>query len=182
MLRKLTEKVVAAVGLAAGLIMGTGVHETMRAPSITYRVECVGPDGKVKWVEEFVNLVTTEGKTDIIDKYLKGSSYTAAFFMGLKGTGNAAAGDTLASHALWSEVTPYTGNRKAITWGTSAAGSNTATAVSFAITGTSTVAGAFVATVNTGSSGILYSAGDFAVSRSVASGDTLNVTPTLSVT
>jgi hypothetical protein len=35
--------------------------------------------------------------------------------------------------------------------------------------------------VNTGTAGKLYSDGDFAASRSVVSGDTLNVTPTVSV-
>lgn len=132
-----------------------------------------------KWEEVFHNLVTNEGRNDLIDKYFKGSSYTAAWYMGLKGTGSAAAGDTLASHAGWSELTPYTGNRKTITWGTTASQSNSATAVSFAITGTASVYGAFVASVNSGSSGILYSAGDFAASRSVVNGDTLNVTPTV---
>lgn len=135
-----------------------------------------------KWTEDVTNLVTTGGKTDIIDKYLKGSSYTAAWFLGLKGTGSANAADTLASHAGWAEETPYAGNRPAITWGTTTAGSNTATAVSISITGTATVAGAFTATVNTGSSGVLYSVSDFAAPRSVANGDTLNVTPTLAVT
>lgn len=134
---------------------------------------------KQQWVEVFDNLVTNVGRNDVLDKYFKGSSYTAAWYMGLKGTGSAAAGDTLASHAGWSEVTPYSGNRKAITWGTTSSQSNTASAVSFAITGTATVAGAFISSVDTGTSGILYSAGDFAASRSVANGDTLNVTPTV---
>lgn len=153
-------------------------------PYFTYKVECVGADGQVKWTEEYTNLVTTAGKTDIIDKYFKGSAYTAAWYLGLKGTGSAVVGDTLASHAGWSEVTPYTGNRLAITFGTTSGGSNTATAVSYAITaaGPTTVAGAFVCSVNTGTSGTLYSAGDYAVSRSVVSGDTLNTTLTVSAT
>lgn len=153
-------------------------------PYFTYRVECVGADGEVKWVEEYKNLVTTVGKTDIIDKYFKGSGYTAAWYLGLKGTGSAVVGDTLASHAGWAEVTPYTGNRLAITFGTTSGGSNTATAVSYAITaaGPTTVAGAFVCSVNTGTAGTLYSAGDYAVSRSVVSGDTLNTTLTVSAT
>ncbi len=136
---------------------------------------------KRQWTETFRNLVTTEGKNDIIDKYFKGSTYTAAWYLGLKGTGSAAAGDTLASHGGWSEVTPYSGNRPAITFGSTSGGSNTASAVSISINATQTVAGAFIASVNTGTSGKLYSAGDFAASRSVASGDTLNVTPTVSV-
>jgi hypothetical protein len=101
--------------------------------------------------------------------------------MGLAGAGTKAIGDTLASHAAWSEVNPYTGNRPAITFGTTASKSNTATAVSYAITGSATVAGAFVASVNTGTAGKLYSVTDFAASRSVVSGDTLNVTLTVSV-
>lgn len=168
--------------LDAGLIAQTGVAAGLKAPAFRYRVECVGPDGEVKWIEEFENLVTTAGKTDIIDKYFKGSSYTAAFYLGLKGSGSAAAGDTLASHAGWSELTPYSGNRPAITFGTTSGGSNTASAVSYSITGTATVAGAFICTAASGTSGTLYSAGDFSASRGVASGDTLNVTATVSAT
>ena len=155
------------------------IAEATWAPRMRFDVECIGPDGALKWRESIWNVVTTEGKTFAIDKLLKGSAYTAAWYMLLKGTGTAVAGDTLASHAGWSEVTPYTGNRPAITWGTSAAGSNTGTAVSFAITGTATVAGAGVCSVASGTGGTLYNAADFAASRSVGSGDTLNVTPTL---
>lgn len=157
-------------------------NESLKAPSIVYKFQCFDKDGNLKWEDEFHNLVTTAGKTDIIDKYLKGSAYTATWYLGLCGAGTKAVGDTLASHAGWTEATPYVGNRPTITWGTTSSGSNTATAVSISINATATVAGAFVASVNTGTSGVLYSAGDFAVSRSVASGDTLNVTPTLSVT
>lgn len=168
------------VAMAAGLIAGSGAKEETRGPRFTYAVECVGPDGEVKWTETFENLVTTVGKTDLIDKYFKGSGYTAAWYLGLAGAGTKAAGDTLASHAGWSELTPYSGNRPAITFGTTSGGSNTATAVSFAITGTATVAGAFIASAASGTSGTLYSVGDFAASRSVLSGDTLNVTMTVS--
>lgn len=155
--------------------------ENVKAPKFKYAFECFDAQGNLKWSETIENLVTTAGKNDILDKYFKGSSYTAAWYLGLKGTGTIAAGDTLASHAGWSELTPYSGNRPAITFGTTSSGSNTATAVSYSITGTATVAGAFVASVNTGTSGILYSASDFGASRSVVNGDTLNVTLTVSV-
>lgn len=153
-------------------------------PFFTYTVECVGADGKVKWTEEYTNLVTTAGKNDIIDKYFKGAAYTAGWFLGLKGAGTPVVGDTLASHASWAEVNPYTGNRSAISFGTTSAGSNTATAVSYSITaaGPTTVAGAFVCNVASGTAGVLYSAGDFATSRSVVAGDTLNTTLTVSAT
>lgn len=175
------EKMLLGTAMAASMIAQNAMAEDIPIPKFTYQFECIGPDGGVKWTETIENLVTTQGKNDIIDKYFKGSAYTATWFLGLKGTGTAVVGDTAASHGGWAEVNPYTGNRPAITFGTTAAGSNTATVVSYAITGTATVAGAFVQSVNTGTTGFLYSAGDFAASRSVLNGDTLNVTLTVSV-
>jgi hypothetical protein len=172
----------ASTYFGAGMVSRPGRAELADAPHFVYDVTDVSADGHVRWHERIHNLVTTAGKNDLLDKYFKGSAYTAAWYMGLKGTGSAAAGDTLASHSGWSEVTPYSGNRPAITFGTSSSGSNTATAVSYSINASATVAGAFVASVNTGTSGTLYSAGDFAASRSVVSGDTLNVTLTVSFT
>ena len=154
----------------------------MQVPVMTFDVTCIGPDGRVKWHEVARNLVTTEGRTDLMNKYFKGSAYTAAWYLLLKGAGSVANADTLAFHAGWTEATPYAGNRPAITWGTPS-GTTTvslaATAVSISINATATVAGAGCCTVNTGTSGTLYNISDFAASRSVASGDTLNVTPTL---
>lgn len=164
-----------------GAVVKPSMDDSMKAPAMTLVFDCYDSEGNLKWHEETHNLVMTAGKTDIVDKYLKGSSYTAAWYMGLKAAGTIAAGDTLASHAGWTESTPYAGNRPAITWGTTTSGSNTATAVSYSINATATVAGAFCCTVNTGTSGVLYNATDFSASRGVASGDTLNVTATISV-
>ena len=174
------EKAMMGDALAAGLTMNTAGNHEVGAPRFHYAFECRDADGKLKWADEFDNLVTTAGKNDLVDKYFKGATYTAAWYLGLKGTGSAAAGDTLAAHAGWAEVNPYSGNRPAITFGTTSGGSNTATTVSYSITGSATVAGAFIGSVNTGTSGVLYSAGDFPASRSVANGDTLNVTVTVS--
>lgn len=151
------------------------------APRASFLVVCLDRNGKEKWREHIHNTVVTAGKTDIVDKYLKGSAYTASWFLGLKGTGSVAVGDTLASHAGWLEVTPYSGNRPAITWGTTSSGSNTATAVSYTINATATVAGDFICSVASGTVGVLYSAADFSQSRAVQNGDTLNVTPTITV-
>jgi hypothetical protein len=177
-----TEHAAAATQFGSGMVSRPARRDRISAPHFVYDVTDLRRDGTVRWHEHFHNLVTTEGKNDLLDKYFKGSSYTATWYMCLKGTGSAAAADTLASHAGWSEVTPYSGNRPAITFGTSSAGSNTATAVSYSINATATVAGACVASVNTGTAGKLYSDGDFAASRSVLSGDTLNVTLTVSFT
>lgn len=177
----MNENTVAGFGSQAGVVARPGYEETAGVPKFLYEVVCYDADGAERWREDFTNLVTTAGKTDIVDKYFKGSAYTAAWYLGLKGTGTAVAGDTLASHATWSEVNPYSGNRPGITFGTTSSGSNTASAVTYTITGSATVAGAFIASAASGTTGTLYSAGDFATSRSVASGDSLQVTVTVSV-
>lgn len=150
------------------------------------------PYQQVIAVEHFPNIVTTVGKNDLLDKYLKGSSYTQTIRMGLKGTGTAVAGDTQASHAGWLEqglanAPTYTGNRKDVVMGSAAAGVSTSPTQAFAITSTGTVFGCFI---NNGGSatkddttGVLFSAGDFTGgSRAVVNLDTLNVVYTLTAT
>ena len=150
-----------------------------------YIVECIGPDGKLKWTDEFDNLVTNEGLNDNLDKYLKGSTYTAAFYVGLTdGTPTVNAADTMSSHAGWTEVTDYSeSTREALVLGTVASQSvdNSASKASYSINATATVGGAFITTVNTkgGTTGILYGVGAFSGGdKSVGNGDTLNVTVT----
>lgn len=147
----------------------------------TYLVECIAPDGSLKWAETAHNLVSNEGLNDVLDKYFKGSTYTAAWYVLLKGTGTVGATDTLASHAGWTELTGYTGSRQALTLGTVASQSvsNTASKAVFPITGSATVYGAGLSSVASGTAGIFYGAADFSTSRAVESGDTLNVTVTL---
>lgn len=177
----LKQIIMAGVSAIAALTGHGGLDIGAVGMKSIYRFECVGADGKVKWVEEVENLVVNAGLNDLLSQYFKGSSYTAAFYVGLKGAGTVAAADTLASHAGWAEVTAYSGNRKTLTLGSVASQSvdNSASPAAFAINGTATVAGGFVATVNTGSSGTLYGAANFGTSRDVISGDTLNVTVTL---
>ena len=54
-------------------------------------------------VEVFSNLITTVGRNDLLDKYLKAAAYTQTVRMGLKGTGVAVIADTQVSHASWLE-------------------------------------------------------------------------------
>lgn len=142
--------------------------------------------------EVFHNLITTAGKNDLLDKYLKGSGYTQTIRMGLKGAGSAAAGDTQASHSGWTErglanAPAYTGNRKDVTMGSAAAGVSASPTQAFAITSAGNVDGCFI---NNGGSatkddttGVLFSAGDFSGgAKTVDNLDTLNVTYTLSAT
>ncbi len=148
-----------------------------------WRIECRDKDGNLKWTEEMFNLVVDEGINDWLTQYFKGSSYTAAWHIGLKNAGTIAAGDTAASHGGWTEFTSYTGTRKTLALGAVASKSvSSSSAGVFSCTGAGTVAGAFLATTNTGTGGVLYGAVDFAAPRTVGSGDIINVNTTLSGT
>lgn len=155
-----------------------------RKLSTHYQVECVRA-GKAIWVDEFDNLVVDAGLNDSLDKHLKGSSYTAAWYVGLtEGSPTFAAGDTMGSHAGWVEEQDYSeAVRQTLTLGAVAAKSvdNSASKAVFSINGAATVGGAFVVTNSTkgGATGTLYGGGAFTGgNRSVISGDTLNVTVT----
>lgn len=163
---------------------GIGQHMTV---GHHYKVECFR-DGHLIWVEEYDNIVVTVGLNDILDKYYKGATYTAAHYVGLKTTGAIAAGDTMVTHATWAEssATYNEATRPAFTPGVVAAGSvdNSASKAVFTMNATVTITGAFVTTVNVkgGTTGTLVGGGEFSVSRSVVSGDVLNVTVTASLT
>jgi hypothetical protein len=128
-------------------------------------------------------------------KYFTGSSYTAAWYIGLYGaaaSNNPTASDTAASHPGFTEIVPYSNaTRPVCTFGTPttanpSVASNSASPASYTINATATVGGAFLISNNTksGTTGVLFSASDFAApgDRVVASGDTLNVTYTFSLT
>lgn len=182
-----SEKINAVDNCGVALVRNSGVDENASATG-SYTVTCVGADGQLKWEDTFKNLVVTVGKNDLLDKYFTGSSYTATWYLGLVDGASSptyAAGDTMSSHAGWTENEDYAAaTRPAPTWNGASSGSKATNATSFSIDATATIAGAFMTTDNTkgGTSGILYSAGNFTGgNRSVASGDTLNVTYTASV-
>jgi hypothetical protein len=180
--------------MSASLIANKGSTERIGAGGV-FTVTCVGADGIEKWSDTFHNLVVNEGLQDMNSKYFQGSGYTAAWYLGLvQGPGSGttyAAGNTLATHAGWTELVPgtaYTGNRKAVTFGTATTAdpsviTNSASPSSFAMLVNGTVvAGALLCTVASGTSGVLFSAGDFTGGdKTVDNGDTLNVTYTFSL-
>lgn len=182
-----SEKIKLAETSDVSISKSTDMMETIGVTGY-YNVQCVGPDGHVKWTDSIENLVVTVGKNDLLDKYFAGSAYTAAWYMGLvdgASTPTYAAGDTLASHAGWTESTAYSGtDRATVAWNAASAGSKASTATSFSINATATIAGALltVTQLRATTTGILYSAGSFSGgNRSVVNGDTLNVTYTASV-
>jgi hypothetical protein len=49
-----------------------------------YEIECVGPNGEIKWRDVIDNLVTTAGKNLLLDTVLAGEDYTVVGpFIGL---------------------------------------------------------------------------------------------------
>jgi hypothetical protein len=175
----------------ASVIRGSGLGEHAEAHG-RYEIECVGADGKLKWREVIENVVCTVGKNLMLDTAFAGAAYTVVGpFMGLISSVSysaVAAGDTMASHAGWLEAggtnaPTYTGNRKTAVWSAASAGSKAlSAALSFAITSTGTVKGAFLC-YGTGAvatkddtNGVLWSAGTFTTGdKAVVNGDTLNV-------
>lgn len=180
------EKLLAFGKTVAGLIAGAAFEEKVSVRG-DYTFECRDANGNLRWREEIKNLVTTAGKNDLLDKYFAGSAYTAAFYLGLVDGGTTpsyAAGDTMGSHAGWTENVAYSNStRVAPSFAAASGGSKAASAASFSINGTATIAGAFLTTNSTksGTTGTLYSVGSFSANRSVLNGDTLNVTYTASV-
>lgn len=189
------EKAKTSDSFSAGLVASPPLKEEATVIGV-YTAECYDKDGNLKWTETFDNVVTDVGKADLLDKYFGatgtgGGTSSGLNYMGLKGTGAVATTNTMsAGSRAWSEVggttaPAYSGNRPSPSW-TAASGATTvnkgASAVSFTFTSGGTVAGAFI-NVNGSSTkdtqtGILYSAGDFASSRTVVSSDVLNVTYT----
>src|SRR4030065_2024146 len=72
-----------------------------------YQVECFGPDGVLKWVEEFDNLVVTAGLNKYLDATLKTGLASPAWYVGLvdnAGWTGYAAGGTMGSHPGGAEL------------------------------------------------------------------------------
>ena len=170
--------------MTGGLIAGTAATESASATG-KYVVECFDKDGNLKWVAESKNLVVNVGLQYMAGAALTGTTPVTTWYIGLYGSGatnTPAAGDTLASHAGWTEITPYAGNRVAATFAAATNANpsvvtNSANKAQFTINAPATVGGAFLCSVASGTSGVLFSAADFASpgDRAVVSGDVILV-------
>lgn len=144
-----------------------------------YDVVCRDREGRVKWHEQIVNMFVNSGLNHLLDSGFGGTEY-----LGLKGSGTPSAADTMASHATWSEITAYDESTRPTYSHASAASqaiTNSASKATFSINATTTIYGIFCVTNSTkgGTTGTLISVTDFASSKSADSGDTLEVTYTV---
>ena len=158
----------------------------------TWGLQCVDSQGNLKWEDKIdPNLVVNVGLDYLLDVGLASGTQLPVWYVGLVDAftyPSGAAGDTMASHAGWTEYVNYS-EAERVRWVNAAVSSqsitNSASKASFAINqDTQTVEGAFLVgganshAKNIGS-GSLYAVGAFTGgTKSVDNGDTLQVTAT----
>ena len=164
---------------APGVSAGVGVKGR-------WSIVCRDKHGNIKWTDVIENLVTNAGLNYLLDVALSGATQVTSWYVGLTdGTPTAAAGDTMASHAGWTEVTAYDeATRVAWTDGgvSNQSVSNSGSAAEFTIsTNSTTVGGAFLVSNSTkgGTTGTLYAVGAFSAGdKQLDDSDVLTVTAT----
>ena len=188
-----TEKLKATDTVSSGLTCNPKAGEDAQATGVYY-VKCHDKDGNLKWEAQSKNLVVNVGLAYMAGTALTSVAQQTSWFLGLYGAGASntpAAGDTMSSHAGWTEVVAYSNaTRVAATFVTAttanpSVATNSASPAVFNINGTTTVGGAFLTTgsAKSGTAGTLFSAADFGSpgDRSVVNSDTVSVTYTFSL-
>jgi hypothetical protein len=184
----------AVAGVSFGAQARGGMPLGVRVANF-YEVCCYAhKGGPLLWREHIKNLTVTQGLNDILTKYFTGSSYTAAWYVGLINNASftaLAAGDTsqqINGSNGWIEDTAYSaGVRQTLTLGSASAGSisNTASPASFTMNASGTLNGAFIATTSTQGAGaggtVLYGEASFSSTQAYASGNVITVTVTLTM-
>ena len=188
-----TEKLKATDIVSSVLTCNTKTGEDAKATGL-FEIKCHDENGNLKWEAQSKNLVVNAGLAYMAGTALTSVTQITTWYLGLYGAGASntpAAGDTMSSHAGWTEVVAYSNaTRVAATFVTATTANpsvvtNSASPATFNINGTTTVGGAFLTSgsAKSGTTGTLFSAADFGSpgDRSVVSGDTLSVTYTFSL-
>lgn len=162
----------------ADVVKNTGNNTGVKVGGI-FHVECLDKNGKLKWEDMAENLVVLAGLNHILDVVLLSGTQDTTWFVGITNTSPTPAnGDTMGSHAGWTENANYSGTRQAyIATRSNQTVSNSASKASFEITtDTQTIGGAFINTNTSGTSGTLLCCAAFSGGNKLAdSGDTINV-------
>lgn len=149
---------------------------------------CYDGEGNLKWEEPWDNRIVNEALNYALETTLKGGAQKTSWYIGLTGSDPVpAAGDTMASHSGWSEVTNYSEATRQEWVAGDVAGQSVDNSLSVASftgdTNGTAVGGAFLVDDSTkgGSTGMLYSIGAFdAGNKTLDANDTLEVTVVLS--
>jgi len=147
----------------------------------TIKVECVKPDGTLRWETSFPNTVFDAGVEYILDSSILGGAQTTSWFVGLiSASPTIDPTDTSASHTGWTEVTTYDETTRPAYSGTrtSKTISNSASLAVFTINADGTLGGAFLASSSTKGSttDLLLAGGPFqSGDRQVFTGDTIRI-------
>jgi len=144
-----------------------------------FTVECYDKNGDLKWSDKTHNLVVNEGLDSILDVYFMGDTAHPNFYLGLVSDNPViSAGDTLANHPGWSEVTVYSeGQRQEFVENRSGETVDNQNAMAtFSINGSAIIGGSFITSAQTGTTGILLAASQFSNGeKNVSDGDTIKV-------
>jgi hypothetical protein len=196
------ERLNAKENTGATVLRGSGMNEELHVKG-RYFAQCFDKDGNLKWEDHIDNVVTDVGANQLLDSAF-GAGPVAGPFLGLiSSVGYASVpvvGNTMASHATWTEAgngvnypnwsTPASNARASMTFSAAAGRAKALTAaVSFVIaTNGGTVKGCFVVfgtgavATNASTAGVLYSAGLFSGGDKVLQiADTLQVSYSTSV-
>ena len=150
-----------------------------------YQVTCRMPNGQIRWQSPAKNLIVNAGLAYMSTVSLANATKVYPWYLGVTaGTPAPAAGDTMASHTGWTEVSAYTQeSRPAYVATASGLAVANVTAATFTISSqATTVGGVFLSSSATkgSTSGTLFSVAALSGGNQVANiGDAISVTYTM---
>lgn len=155
-------------------------------PKGVWQLQKLDRNGNVIETIKFNNGIVHAGVQHAYDCVFHAGAQITLWYIGLidnSGYSALSAADTMASHPGWNEFTTY-GEATRVQWDTAATSGRTitsATPADFSINGSGTVRGGFLVSNSEkgGSSGVLWSTGVFANPPTVANGETLKITYSL---
>jgi hypothetical protein len=175
----------------ATVTRGSGVSDVLNLHGV-FEFECFDKDGNLKWKDIGYNTVSNQGKNGMMDTYLGLSpALASAWYMSLVTAGTATTSSTYATPIVTEITSSIVATRPTVAWSAASAGSKAATTTAFSIIGSATITGNMLVTATSngsviantaGTGGIFFSGAAFSGgSKAVTSGDTLNVTYSLSI-
>lgn len=147
-----------------------------------FTIVCKNSDGIIKWNDVADNMVVNVGLQHILNVVFSGSTQTATWYVGLTAsTTTVASGDTMVTHAGWTEFTAYDEATRQ-EWTeviTNQSMTNSAAKATYTVsTDSSIIGGAFLTSSNTkgGSAGTIMCCAAFSAgNKSADDNDTLEV-------